>query len=99
MIAALVLTACLLAPPLVGSASAEAPGDGGPPDSDFGVQLADMFATMADVLAARQDEQANESYLGSAASSRRLRNAISHVASVVVRGPCPFVAVCVLRDE
>ena len=99
MLAALLLTVCLLAPPLVGSAAAEAPGDGAPPDSDLGIQLADMLATVADILAARQEQIANESHLGSAATANRLRTAAAHVASIVVRGPCPFVRGCVLQND
>lgn len=95
---ALLVATLLFAPTLARSASAEGPSDP-QTDDDLGIQLADMFATMADVLAARQDQIANESHLGSASASRRLRSAVSHVPPVFVRGASPFVEGWIIGED
>ena len=99
LLAGLVLAALSLAPSFGGSAAAEGPGDDSLTGEDLGVQLVDMFTRIADVLAARQDQIANESHIGSAASGRRLRSAILRAPDVSVRGASPFFEGWVIGDD
>lgn len=89
MILALVVSALLFTPLLVGTAAAKGPNNDSPP-GDLGVQLADMFAAMSDVLAAHQDQVANDSYLSSAAWRHRLHRAVFHAPDISIRGASPF---------
>ena len=67
---------------------------------DFGILLADMLGAAADVLSAHQDQAADESYLGSAASSRRLRTAIYRTPEVTLRGGArPLIEGWILGDD
>ena len=88
---ALLVLAFLSFPSLAKSAAAVGPSQDVPPGDDLGVQLVDMFATIADVLSAHQSQIADESHLGSQASSRRLGSAILHAPDMSVRGARPFV--------
>ena len=88
---ALLVLAFLSFPSLAKSAAAVGPNQDVPPGDDLGVQLVDMFATIADVLSAHQSQIANESHLGSQASSRRLGSAILHAPDMSVWGARPFV--------
>ncbi len=72
----------------------------GPPQDDPGIQLIDMFAAVAETLAAYQERTANESYLGSAASTHRLRTAILQAPDVTLRrGARPLVEGWILQDD
>ena len=73
----------------------EGPGD------DLGVQLVDMLATVADTLSLYQDQTANEAYLGSPATTRRLRTAIFRAPDSTLRGggARPFVEGWFLHDD
>ena len=94
-----VSAALLFVPALAGTAGAAGPDQDSGPGDDLGVQLADMFAAMADALAARQDQVANESHLGSAANANRLRAAILRAPDVSVRGARPFVEGLVIGED
>jgi hypothetical protein len=72
----------------------------GPPQDDLGITLIDMLALGADTLAAYQDQVANESYLGSKASSHRLRTAILRAPDVTLRrGATPLIEGWFLDDD
>ena len=69
-------------------------------DDDLGILLADMFASAAEVLAAYQDQTANEAYLGSAASSNRLRSAILQAPDVTLRdGARPLLEGWIIGED
>jgi hypothetical protein len=69
-------------------------------DDDLGILLADMFASAARVLAAHQDQAANEAYLGSAASSHRLRSAILQAPDVTLRdGARPLIEGWIIGED
>jgi hypothetical protein len=69
-------------------------------DDDLGILLADMFASAARVLAAHQDQAANEAYLGSAASSHRLRSAILQAPDVTLRdGARPLLEGWIIGED
>ena len=97
-----ILAAVLLAPlhGLTATASASGHDTEGPPPDDLGILLVDMVTAMADVIAAHQEQTANESYLGSAAPTHRLRSAILQAPDVTLRrGARPLIEGWVLDDD
>jgi len=98
-----IVSAAVLIPVLHGStpvASASDHDTEGPPPDDLGILLTDMFAAAADVLAAHQQQTANESYLGSAARSHRLQSAILQAPDVTLRrGARPLIEGWILDDD
>ena len=70
------------------------------PTEDLGILLVDMFVSAARVLAAHQDQAANEEYLGSAASSHRLRSAILQAPDVTLRdGARPLLEGWIIGED
>ena len=99
VISALLAVGLLLAPTFATAALAQGPNDHPTRDEDLGIQLTDMFAAVASVLAMHQDQTANEGYIGSASASHRLRSAILRVPAVSVRGARPFVEGLIIGDD